>query len=210
MASAAEKRYYAPEEYLSLERTAPYKSEYFRGELFAMSGVSREHNLITGNVYRAISSQLQDRPCEVFIADMRVKVSPTGLYTYPDVAVACEEPRFEDDEVDTLLNPTLIVEVLSPSTERYDRGKKFAHYQRVESLKEYVLVSQDAVLVERFLRQDEGWLLTVYRRRDDLLPLESVGVEVSLRAVYARVDVPEGEEGLGHGPPSEPAPLNPR
>ncbi len=134
---------------------------------------------------------------------MRVKVSPTGLYTYPDVAVACDGPRFEDDEVDTLLNPTLIVEVLSPSTERYDRGKKFAHYERIETLREYVLVSQDAVLVERFARQDGGWLRTLYRRRDDLLPLASVGIEVPLRAIYARVDVPEGDEGLGHGPAAE-------
>ncbi len=205
MASAAEKKFYTPKEYLSLERGAPYKSEYFRGELFAMSGVSREHNLITGNVYRAISSQLQDRPCDVFIAAMRVKVCPTGLYTYPDVALACDEPQFEDDEVGTLLNPTLIVEVLSPSTERYDRGKKFGHYQRIESLREYVLISQDAVLVERFTRQDEGWFLTVYLRRDDVLPLASVGVEVPIGAVYARVEAPEGEEGLGHGPPGDPA-----
>jgi Uma2 family endonuclease len=127
------------------------------------------------------------------------------------VAAVCGEPRFEDDEVDTLLNPSLVVEVLSPATERYDRGKKFGHYERIDSLREYVLVSQDAVLVERFTRQEGGWLRTVYLRRDDVLPLESVGVEVPLSEVYARVDVPEGEEGLGHGPPNDDeAPRNPR
>jgi Uma2 family endonuclease len=200
-----------PEEYLALERKAEAKSEYLDGEIFAISGVSREHNLITGAVYRAISSRLEGRPCETFVADMRVKVSPTGLYTYPDVAAVCGEPRFEDAEVDTLLSPTLIVEVLAPSTERYDRGKKFGHYQRIESLREYVLVSQDAVFVQRFTRQDAGWLLTSYLSRDDVVPLESVGIEVPLKDVYARVDVPEGEEGLGHGPPNDIEPTrNPR
>src|ERR1700761_8982010 len=109
MASAAEKRLYTPQEYLALERKADTKSEYYNGEIFAMSGSSREHNHLAGNLYRALSSQLEDRPCEVFVNALRVKVSPSGLYIYPDVVAVCGEPRFEDAEVDTLLNPTLIV-----------------------------------------------------------------------------------------------------
>ncbi len=203
MASAAQKKRYTPEEYLALERKAETKSEYFDGEIFAMSGVSREHNRIAVNLASVLNGQFGDGPCEVYVADMRVRVDRTGLYTYPDIIAVYGEPRFEDEQVDTLLNPALIVEVLSPSTERYDRGKKFAHYERIDTLREYVLVSQDAVLVERFARQDGGRLRTVYLRREELLPLASVGVEVPLRAIYARVDVPEGDEGLGHGPAAE-------
>jgi Uma2 family endonuclease len=195
MSTAAEKRRYTPEEYLALERKAPYKSEYYRGEIFAMSGVSREHNQIAGNIYRSLGNQFEDRPCEAFIADLRVRVLPTGLYTYPDVAALCGEPRFEDEEVDTLLNPSLVVEVLSPSTEDYDRKKKFDHYRRIDSLREYVLVSQDRVRVERFTRQGRDWLLTIFERRDETLGLASVNAEIPLRAIYARVEVPDAEDG---------------
>ncbi|HEY2156987.1 MAG TPA: Uma2 family endonuclease [Isosphaeraceae bacterium] len=211
MATAVPKKRYTPQEYLALERRAETKSEFFDGEIFAMADVSREHNRIALNLASWLNTQFGDGRCEAYMADMRVRVDRTGLYTYPDVIAVCGEPRFEDAEVDTLLNPTLIVEVLSPSTERYDRGKNFGHYQRIESLREYVLVSQDAVFVERFTRQDGGWLLTSYLSRDDVVALESVGIQVPLKDVYARVDVHEGEEGLGHGPPSDvEAPRNPR
>ena len=192
MSSAAEKPHYTPAEYLALERKASFKSEYYRGEIFAMSGASREHNLIAGNFHRSISMQLLDRPCEAYMADMRVRALPTGLYTYPDVVAVCGEPRFEDDEVDTLLNPTLIVEVLSPSTERYDRGAKFGQYRRIESLREFLLASQEEVLVEHYVRHGEEWVLTAHDRRDSVLQLNSIACEVSLRDAYAKVDVPEG------------------
>src|SRR5206468_6291774 len=120
-------------------------SEYINGQIYAMSGASREHNLIVVNLIRELSSQLRGRPCEVYASDMRVKVRPTGMYTYPDVVAVCGEPRFEDEQVDTLVNPAVIVEVLSPSTEAYDRGQKFAHYRKLESLTEYVLVAQNEV-----------------------------------------------------------------
>lgn len=197
MSSAAEKRRYTAEEYLALERKAPFKSEYYRGEIFAMSGASREHNLIAGNLFSSIRSQFLDRPCETFMSDMRVRVLPTGLYTYPDVVAVCGEPRFEDDEVDTLINPTLVIEVLSPSTERYDRGAKFGQYRRIESLREFLLASQDEVLVEHYVRHGEEWVLTAYDRRETVLKLDSIGCEVSLRDAYSKVDVPEGGAGPG-------------
>src|SRR6476661_5007696 len=142
--------HYTSDQYLALEREAEYRSELVNGQIYSMSGASREHNLITTNLSREISTQLRGKPCETYSSDMRVKISPTGMYTYPDVTVACGEPRFEDDHVDTLLNPTVIVEVLSPSTEAYDRGEKFAHYRKLDTLSDYVLISQDKARVEHF------------------------------------------------------------
>ena len=134
--SSQVKVYYTPDEYLALERKAEYKSEYFGGEIFAMTGASRKHNLVAGNIFAALHLQLKKRPCEIYPSDMRVKVSPTGLYTYPDVAVVCGEPMFDDEQKDTLLNPTVLVEVLSKSTASYDRGEKFEHYRKIKSLAE--------------------------------------------------------------------------
>jgi Uma2 family endonuclease len=155
-----------PEEYLERERRAEFQSEYLNGEVVAMSGASRERGLISANVLSELHARLKGRPCEAFAADMRVKVRASGLYTYPDVVVACGELEFEDAAVDTLLTPTLIVEVLSPSTEAIThcvgtrRGDKFAHYRQIPSLQEYVLVSQVRPQVERFVRQVDGeeWL----------------------------------------------------
>ena len=132
-----------PEEYLAIERKSETKGEFYSGEVFAMVGASKRHNLIAANVIRVLGNQLLDRPCNVYPSDMRVKVSATGKYTYPDVVVACEEELFDDEEKDTLLNPVLIIEVLSESTEAYDRGKKFEHYQYIESLTDYLLVTQN-------------------------------------------------------------------
>ncbi len=165
MSSAAVKSRFTPEQYLALERKAAFKSEYFDGCIRAMAGASRAHNLIALNLGSEIRSQLRDRPCETYVSDMRVRTGPSGLYTYPDVVVVCGEPRFEDDELDTLLNPTVIVEVLSPSTEAADRGRKFASYRRLASLQEYVLVAQDRACVERYTRQGDEWLLTELERR---------------------------------------------
>lgn len=163
------------------------KSEYLDGEIFAMTGASRQHNLLSGNLYAAFRAQLRERGCEVYFSDMRVKVSATGLYTYPDVAVVCGDPRFEDAAVDTLLNPKVIVEILSPSTEGYDRGAKAEQYRALPSLTEYVLVAQDRIHVEHYLRQEDGWLLTETDRREDVVDLPSVGARLTLADVYDRV-----------------------
>ena len=130
MSSAATRKRLSPQEYLAIERKSETRNEYYNGEMFAMAGASREHNLISVNLLRDIGNQLEDRPCEAYPSDMRVSIEATGLYTYPDVSVVCGEPRFEDREVDTLLNPTVIIEILSPTTEAYDRGFKFRQYRQ--------------------------------------------------------------------------------
>lgn len=129
--SALTQTRYTVEEYLTLERSAACKSEFHDGQIYAMTGASREHNLVSGNIYRELSEQLKKRPCEAYINDMRVKAAEARSYHYPDIVVACGTPQFEDAHVDTLLNPTLLIEVLSPSTEAYDRGGKFAHYRKI-------------------------------------------------------------------------------
>ena len=161
--SANPKKLLTPQEYLARERLAEFRSEYYRGEVFAMAGASWEHTLIKDNLAAESRGQLKQGPCHVLTSDMRVKISGTGLYTYPDIAIVCDKPQFEDGEFDTLLNPRALVEVLSDSTEKYDRGAKFAHYRQIPSLQEYVLVSQDRVLMERDPRCADGsWVLTVF------------------------------------------------
>jgi Uma2 family endonuclease len=181
--------YLSPEEYLAIERQAQCKSEYYAGEMFAMSGASEPHNVLTVNVSGELRSQLRGRPCRSYAADMRVKVSASGLYTYPDVVAVCGERHFDDDMRDTLVNPTMIVEVLSPSTELYDRGKKFEMYSRIESLTDYVLVSQDRPRVEHYMRQgDRKWLLSVADDLQAVLTIASVDCAISLADIYENVD----------------------
>ncbi len=190
--STAEKRRYTVEEYLTMERASETKHEYYQGEIFAMSGASRKHNLISGNLITALNIQLRGQPCEVYGGDQRVKVSPTGLYTYPDLSIACSEPKFEDTGLETLLNPKLIVEVLSESTEGYDRGEKFAQYRTLESFEEYVLVSQQRHRVEVFTRQDaDHWLFSVAQGLESNVELESLGCSLSLEDVYFKVEINE-------------------
>jgi len=176
------------EDYLAAERQAETKSEYLDGEIFAMSGASREHNLIVVNLAASLHAQLKGRRCETYAGDMRVHVPATGLYTYPDLVVVCGEPRFDDSELDTLLNPTLLIEVLSASTEGYDRGKKAAHYRTLDSLREYLLVSQEEIRVELFTRREDGhWLLSEASRPEETIPLASIGCALHLADVYERV-----------------------
>ena len=185
-----------PAEYLALERRAREKSEYVNGRIYAMSGASRLHNLIAGNIFGELRAQLRGRPCEIYTNDMRVKVQRTGMYTYPDVVALCEEPRLEDGEFDTLLNPSVIVEVLSPSTESYDRGEKFAHYRRLDSLREYVLVAQVTRRVEHFRREGDSWVLTEISASDGELTLSSIGCALKLTEIYERVEFPPGDVSL--------------
>ena len=180
----------SPEEYLTLERKAAYKSEYFNGEIFAMGGASPRHVLIVTNIVSELRQQLKKSPCAVYATDLRVKVAPTGLYTYPDVVVVCGKALFDDDQKDTLTNPTLIVEVLSESTKDYDRGGKFEHYRTVESFKEYVLVAQDKRHVEHFVRQpDHRWLLSETNLLEDTLELTSIGCHLALAEIYDIVEM---------------------
>jgi Uma2 family endonuclease len=195
MASAANKTCITPEEYLARERSAVTKSEYYDGQIYAMAGTTRPHNLLAANLSRLIGNAIEHRACELYIADMRVRVDATGLYAYPDLAVVCGEPRFVDGESDTLLNPTLIVEILSPSTEKWDRGGKFANYRRLESLQDYLLVSQDKILLEHYSRQGDQWLLTERNHPDQVLRLTSIDCEISLREVYAKVNFEPDDAG---------------
>ncbi len=197
MSSAAKKTYITPEEYLARERAAEFKSEYHDGQIYAMSGARRPHNLIAVNLALELGNQLRDRPCELYIADMRVRDPSSSSYTYPDLAVVCGEPQFADGEFDTLLNPAAIVEILSPSTESWDRGGKFEKYRRLDSLREYVLISQDKVHVEHFEKQGDGWFLRIWDRLDESLRLASIDCQVALRDIYAKVPFARDEPEPG-------------
>ena len=187
MSTLTAQTHLTPGEYLAWERKQPFKNEYHNGQIVAMSGASRAHNLVTMNVANQLYNQLVDQECEVYVNEMRVRASPTVSYFYPDVVVVCSEPRFEDDTFDTLLNPILVVEVLSPSTAAFDRGEKFEHYKQLASLQAYILVSQDRVQVEYYRRQDTRWLHNTFQRLEDVPSLPSIECEVPLRAIYRRV-----------------------
>jgi Uma2 family endonuclease len=177
-----------PEAYLEFERASEMKHEYFGGEVFAMTGASRNHNRIVANMLASLHGQLRKRPCEVYPSDMRVKTRSTILYTYPDISIVCGEPQFEDEVLDTLLNPTVIIEVLSPSTERYDRGRKFQHYRTLLSLQEYVLIAQDSYRIERYLRQpNDEWLFSDFTAINSTLELTSIQCQLALADVYEKV-----------------------
>lgn len=179
----------SPDEYLRREREAPERSEYVNGEIYSMGGASRAHNLVAGNCFAELRARLGSRSCETYVSDMRVRVSETGLYTYPDLVVACEPPRWDDSHFDTLPNPILILEVLSECTERYDRGEKFAHYRRLPSLREYLLVAQDRYRVEHFARDGESWVLTEFSGLGAEVPLPALQCTLPLSVIYERVTV---------------------
>ncbi len=190
--SAVPKVLLTPQEYLARERRAEFKSEYYRGEMFAMAGASKEHCRAKDNLARVAGNQLVGGPCELYTSDMRVKVNATGLYTYPDIVIVCDKPQFEDADVDTLLNPRAVVEVLSDSTEKYDRGTKFNHYRRIASLLEYVLVAQDRPLIDRYVRQPDGtWVLTEFEGLGTTFEFASVSARVPLAEIYRGVEFPE-------------------
>lgn len=186
--------YLTPEEYLATERLADYKSEYYGGEIFAMAGASEAHNTLCVNISGEFRSQFRGRACRTYANDMRVRVAANGLYTYPDVIAVCGERRFDDREQDTLLNPTVIVEVLSPTTELYDRSKKFALYSGLESLTDYLLVAQARPRVELYTRHGETqWLLTVAENLTSHVEIASIDCSLALSAIYENVGFEAGE-----------------
>jgi Uma2 family endonuclease len=172
------------EQYLEIERKAETKSEFYNGEMFAMAGARFGHNKLVWNAIVLLGKRLRP-PCQGCPSDMRVRITSTGLYTYPDVVVVCGEPQFLDETQDTLLNPSLIIEVLSPSTESYDRGRKFEQYRSIQSFKEYVLVSSDRVHVDLYVKQpDDKWLLSSAGALEESLPLSSIGCPLPLSELY--------------------------
>lgn len=179
--------YMSPEEYLALERQAGFKSEYIDGVSYQMSGGSEAHNLIAGNFITELNIRLRRTPCKVYNSDMKVRVPSGKKFHYPDVSVVCDEARFADEKKDVLLNPVLIVEVLSESTAAYDRGKKFQYYQQIESLTEYVLVAQDEAVIESFVRHEDGsWRYLKVSGLEEKIVLASVDCEIELSEIYAK------------------------
>lgn len=188
MGLAKLKTRYSSAEYLELERQAETRHEYVDGEIYEMAGASQRHNRISVNMVRLLDNQLLERDCNVYGSDMRVKITATEKYTYPDVVAVCGEEFFEDKNEDTLLNPMLIVEVLSKSTEAYDRGGKFEYYQTIESFQEYVLIAQEPFRVEQFVRKDTSiWTYFEFRKPDDVVKLNSINCELSLKDIYHKI-----------------------
>lgn len=191
MTMPAEKRRYTISEYLAFERTARERHEYRNGDIIAMAGGSVRHSLILANLIRELGNALKGKPCNVFESNLRIRISRTPLYTYPDASIVCGKPEIDpnDDALETITNPRTLFEVISPSTEAYDRGEKFTRYRQIASLQEYVLVSQDEPRVELFLRQAEGtWLFKVFSGLDAKVTLEGLSLAVSLREIYSGVE----------------------
>lgn len=178
-------------------RRSDYKSEYLDGEIVAMVGATELHNLIIVNVLASLHPQLRKRPCKLYANDMRVRVNPNGLYTYPDVIVVCGKPQFEDNQLDTLLNPTLVVEVLSKTTENFDRGENFRRYRTIPSLQEYLLIAQKSCCLEQYVRlPDNTWRLAEFDQLSDNIHLPSIECHLLLADVYEKVEmVPAGNVG---------------
>ena len=178
------------EQYLFQERRSETKNEYFDGEIFAMAGASREHNQISANLVRVLGNQLLDEPCSVYSSDMKVRIEKARKYTYPDLVIACQTERFEDEHRDVLLNPVAILEILSDSTEAYDRGRKFLHYQLLDSLIVYLLISQDTPRIEVFTRhENNAWLYAEFHGLDAVVKIESIGCSLHLGDVYHKVNL---------------------
>lgn len=178
-----------PEDYLKMEETSEIKHEYYQGELFALAGGSYNHNVIAGNFFACMHTAFRKKACSVFNSDMRVLVKQNSLYTYPDVSALCGEIQFAGKRNDTITNPALIIEVLSEATKNYDRGQKFELYRALPSLKEYILIHQDHIYIEQFVKQTSGkWLLSDIKEADEVLHLESVGEMLPLQDVYSKVE----------------------
>ena len=191
MSALPQRNYISEEEYLDMEEVSPVKHEYFDGDIFQMAGASEKHNNIAGNIYGEFYNQVKKRPCKAYQNDMRLLVEKTGLYTYPDVMVVCGKPEIKKYKgLDNILNPTLIVEVLSPSTADYDKGAKFDQYRTIESLKEYVLVWQDKKRVARYTKQaDNSWVLRDFIGEEAEIELASIECRLTIEDIYDKVDL---------------------
>ena len=197
---AETKKLYTVEEYLAFERVADEKHEYIDGEIIplheareikAMAGASRRHNLITGNVFGEIRNQLKGKNCEIYPNDMRVRMS-ASRYSYPDVVAVCGEPQFADGEFDVLLNPTIVVEVLSTSTRFRDKTEKLEDFRKLDSLRECLLIEQDKIFIEHYIKQAPNqWLLRIYETADETVNLESIGCEIAVSDIYLQVKFKE-------------------
>lgn len=180
------------DDYLALERTSEHKHEYYAGHVVALADGSAQHNRITVNTITSLHTQLQDRSCTVYSSDMRVKIPHQTSYVYPDISVVCGQELFEDAGQDTLLNPGVIIEVLSPSTERHDRGKKFELYRTIDSLQEYLLIAQDARRIDHFIRQpDKLWMFASIGEEEEHILLPSIECTLMVSAIYHNVSFTE-------------------
>ena len=189
--SAVPEQFMTLQEYFSFEEASDVKHEYFHGAIFAMTGASEPHNLIVANLIGNLHAQLRGKSCRVYPGDLRVKIEATGLYTYPDIQVICGQPRYADARKDTVTNPSVIIEVLSPSTEGYDHGVKFQHYRTIETLQEYLMIAQDTCRVEHYLRQDtQHWLLVEITRGEQEIALKAIDGRLSLTDIYEDAGVP--------------------
>ncbi len=191
MVAYAREKFYTPQEYLEIERRAETRSEYDRGVIISMAGASLEHNIISANISRHIGIQLENSHCFIVSNDMRVRIPKCDKYYYPDGVVICGEAELEYSGFDTLLNPKLIIEILSESTEKIDRHEKFDCYETLESVSDYVLISQSEPRIEHFSRLSDGaWRLDIARGLEDILNLDSIGCRLSLADIYARITFP--------------------
>lgn len=189
MGLAEKKPFYTDREYLEIDRNSEFRNELLDGEIYAMTGASLKHNIISGNIYFKMYSQFKQKECKVFMADLRVNVSK-GLYTYPDILIVCGNIVFTDDHLDTVKNPKCIIEVLSDSTEKYDRGEKFRNYRKIESLEEYILISQNEILAEKYFRKKEDfWEYSVFDGLEKSLSIDSVGLNLSMQEIYSETDL---------------------
>lgn len=188
MSTAPQVKYLTVEEYLEMEDLSTEKHEYYAGEVFAMSGASFIHNQIVSNAIIDIGSYLRDKACGIYPSDLKVHIEEVSLFTYPDLSIICEGPQFYADRTDTITNPSVLIEVLSPSTKDYDRGEKFGFYRQIPSLQEYILISSQKMLLEKYVRQSVNkWLLTEYKDADDAIVIETIGYQTTLKAFYRDV-----------------------
>ncbi len=193
--SSLPKHQYSAEEYLAIDREADYKSEYVAGEIFAMGGASPKHVLIAGNIAGELRNRLRDTNCQVYSADLRIQADSDNVYYYPDVVVVCGRPEYRDGRRDTVTNPLVIVEVLSPATRNYDRGDKFAHYRRLGSLREYILIDQEACHIEHFVRKEGIW---EFSESDDCLGnlvIPTLDIAIALKEIYAKLEFLDDGQG---------------
>jgi len=178
---------YTADEYLKAEQSAEFKSEYFHGEIFAMAGGTPNHNRLTLNMAFIFNSMLKGK-CEAFASDIKLQVDEENHYTYPDVMVVCGELEFAKERKDTVINPVVIVEVLSESTKDYDRGTKFTAYRKITTLKDYILVDQDKIHIEYFAKEEDGtWRFREYFHTEDALIVQSVNLQIPVKEIYERV-----------------------